>query len=125
MITLDNLSASVLETYQATRKAMYLVLARMHDMGMNPDIEKAQNNEVLSVNTFMLGQAFIGNDPKLKEKNPIENVAAIEETYRTVLSKVPLDEEIVKFMTNESQLAFLLFLSGGAKVWFENNTSEQ
>ena len=104
---------------------MYLVLARMHDMGMNPDIEKAQNNEVLSVNTFMLGQAFIGNDPKLKEKNPIENVAAIEETYRTVLSKVPLDEEIVKFMTNESQLAFLLFLSGGAKVWFENNTSEK
>ena len=104
---------------------MYLVLARMHDMGMNPDIEKAQNNEVLSVNTFMLGQAFIGNDSKLKEKNPIENVAAIEETYRTVLSKVPLDEEIVKFMTNESQLAYLLFLSGGAKVWFENNTSEQ
>lgn len=103
---------------------MYLVLARMHDMGMNPDIEKAQNNEVLSVNTFMLGQAFIGNDPKLKEKNPIENVAAIEETYRTVLSKVPLDEEIVKFMTNESQLTFLLFLCGGAKVWFENKTSE-
>ena len=125
MITLDNLSPSALETYQATRKAMYLVLARMHDMCMNPDIEKAQNNEVLSVNTFMLGQAFIGNDSKLKEKNPIENVAAIEETYRTVLSKVPLDEEIVKFMTNESQLAFLLFLSGGAKVWFENNTSEQ
>ena len=92
-------------------------------MGMNPDIEKAQANEVLSVNTFMLGQAFIGNDPKLKEKNPIENIAAIEEIYRTVLSKVPLDEEIVTFMTNESQLAFLLFLCGGAKVWFENNTS--
>jgi|GEM_PF-5837778 len=125
MITLDNLSPSALGTYQATRKAMYLVLARMHDMGMNPDIEKAQDNEVLSVNTFMLGQAFIGNDPKLKEKNPIENVALIEETYRTVLSKVPLDEEIVKFMTDESQLAFLLFLCGGAKVWFENNTSEQ
>ena len=125
MITLDNLSPSALGTYQATRKAMYLVLARMLDMGMNPDIEKAQDNEVLSVNTFMLGQAFIGNDPKLKEKNPIENVAAIEETYRTVLSKVPLDEEIVKFMTNESQLAFLLFLCGGAKVWFENNTSKQ
>lgn len=125
MITLDNLSPSALGTYQATRKAMYLVLARMHDMGMNPDIEKAQDNEVLSVNTFMLGQAFIGNDPKLKDKNPIENVALIEETYRTVLSKVPLDEEIVKFMTDESQLAFLLFLCGGAKVWFENNTSEQ
>lgn len=125
MITLDNLSPSALATYQATRKAMYLVLARMHDMGMNPDIEKAQDNEVLSVNTFMLGQAFIGNDPKLKDKNPIENVALIEETYRTVLSKVPLDEEIVKFMTDESQLAFLLFLCGGAKVWFENNTSEQ
>ena len=125
MITLDNLSPSALGTYQATRKAMYLVLARMHDMGMNPDIEKAQDNEVLSVNTFMLGQAFIGNDPKLKDKNPIENVALIEKTYRTVLSKVPLDEEIVKFMTDESQLAFLLFLCGGAKVWFENNTSEQ
>lgn len=125
MITLDNLSPSALGTYQATRKAMYLVLARMHDMGMKPDIEKAQDNEVLSVNTFMLGQAFIGNDPKLKEKNPLENVAAIEETYCTVLSKVPLDEEIVKFMTDESQLAFLLFLCGGAKVWFENNTSEQ
>ena len=125
MITLDNLSPSALGTYQATRKAMYFVLARMHDMGMNPDIEKAQDNEVLSVNTFMLGQAFIGNDPKLKDKNPIENVALIEETYRTVLSKVPLDEEIVKFMTDESQLAFLLFLCGGAKVWFENNTSEQ
>lgn len=125
MITLDNLSPSALATYQATRKAMYLVLARMHDMGMNPDIVKAQDNEVLSVNTFMLGQAFIGNDPKLKEKNPLENVAAIEETYRTVLNKVPLDEEIVNFMTNESQLAFLLFLCGGAKVWFDNNTSEQ
>ena len=125
MITLDNLSPAASETYQATRKTMYLVLARMHDMGMNPDIEKAQANEILSVNTFMLGQAFIGNDPKLKRKNPLENVAAIEETYRTVLNKVPLDEEIVKFMTNESQLAFLLFLCGGAKVWFENNTSEQ
>lgn len=125
MVTLNNLSPSALATYQATRKAMYLVLARMHDMGMNPDIEKVQDNEVLSVNTFMLGQAFIGNDPKLKEKNPIENVAAIEETYRTVLNKVPLDEQIVIFMTNESQLAFLLFLCGGAKVWFENNTSEQ
>ena len=124
MITLDNLSSSALETYKATRKAMYLVLARMHDRGMNPDIEKVQDNEILSVNTLMLGQAFIGNDPKLKEKNPLENVAAIEEAYRTVLSKVPLDEEIVKFMTNDSQLAFLLFLCGGAKVWFENNTSE-
>lgn len=113
-----------METYRATRKAMYLVLARMRDMGMNPDIEKAQDNEILSVNTFMLGQVFIGNDPKLKEKNPLENVAAIEEAYRSVLNKVPLDEDIVEFMTNESQLAFLLFLCGGAKVWFENNITE-
>ena len=71
MITLDNLTPAALETYKATRKAMYLVLARMHDMGMNPDIEKAQANEILSVNTFILGQAFIGNDPKLKMKNPL------------------------------------------------------
>ncbi len=99
---------------------MYLVLARMHDMGMNPDIEKVQANEVLSVNTFMLGQAFIGNDPKLKDKNPLENVAAIEGAYRMVLDKVPLDQEILEFMTKESQIAFLLFLCGGAKVWFEN-----
>lgn len=122
MITLDNLSTAALETYKATRKAMYLVLARMHDMGMNPDIEKVQANEVLSVNTFMLGQAFIGNDPKHKDKNPLENVAAIEGAYRMVLDKVPLDQEILDFMTNESQLAFLLFLCGGAKVWFENYT---
>lgn len=101
---------------------MYLVLARMHDMGMNPDIEKVQANEVLSVNTFMLGQAFIGNDPKLKDKNPLENVAAIEGAYRMVLDKVPLDQEILEFMTKESQIAFLLFLCGGAKVWFENYT---
>ena len=119
-ISLDNLSPSALETYKATRKAMYLVLARMHDMGMNPDIEKVQANEALSVNTFMLGQAFIGNDPKHKDKNPLENVAAIEGAYRMVLDKVPLDQEILEFMTNESQLAFLLFLCGGAKVWFEN-----
>ena len=124
MITLDYLSPAALETYKATRKSMYLVLARMHDMGMNPDIEKAQDNEILSVNTFMLGQAFIGNDPKLKVKNPLENVAAIEGAYRMVLNKVPLDEDIVEFMTNESQLAFLLFLCGGAKVWFENNNNE-
>ena len=124
MITLDNLSPSALETYKSTRKAMYLVLARMHDMGMNPNIEKTQSNEILSVNTFMLGQAFIGNDPKLKEKNPLENVAAIERAYRMVLDKVPLDQEIQDFMTNESQLAFLLFLCGGTKVWFENNNDE-
>ncbi len=74
MIIIDNLSPAALETYKATRKAMYLVLARMHDMGMNPDIEKAQDNEILSVNTFMLGQAFIGNDPKLKVKNPLDIV---------------------------------------------------
>ena len=85
MITLDNLSPAALETYKTTRKAMYLVLARMHDMGMNPDIDKAQANEILSVNTFMLGQAFIGNDPKLKMKNPLENVAAIEGAYRLSL----------------------------------------
>ncbi len=121
MISLENLSPAAFETYQATRKAMYLVLVRMHDMGMNPDIEKVQANEVLSVNTFMLGQAFVGNDPKLKEKNPLENVAAIEGAYRLVLDKVPLDQEIQDFMTNESQLGFLLFLCGGAKVWFENN----
>lgn len=125
MITLDNLSPAAAETYQVTRKTMYLVLARMHDMGMNPDIEKVQANEIFSVNTFMLGQAFIGNDPKLKGKNPLENVAAIEGAYRMILEKVPLDQEILDFMTNESQLAFLLFLCGGAKVWFENNTSEQ
>ena len=124
MITIDKLSPTAFETYQATRKAMYLVLARMHDMGMNPDIEKAQDNEILSVNTFMLGQAFIGNDPKLKEKNPLENVATIESAYRMVLDKVPLDKEIQDFMINESQLAFLLFLCGGAKVWFENNNDE-
>lgn len=121
MITIDNLSPVAYETYQATRKAMYLVLARMHDMGMNPDIEKIQANEILSVNTFMLGQAFVGNDQKLKEKNPLENVAAIEDAYRMVLDKVPLDQEIQNFMSNESQLGFLLFLCGGAKVWFENN----
>lgn len=125
MISLDNLTPAALETYKATRKAMYLVLARMHDMGMNPDIEKAQDNEILSVSTFMLGQAFIGNDPKLKEKNPLENVAVIESAYHMVLDKVPLDQEILDFMTNESQLAFLLFLCGGAKVWFENNNSEE
>ncbi len=124
MIIIDNLSPAALETYKATRKAMYLVLARMHDMGMNPDIKKAQDNEILSVNTFMLGQALIGNAPKLKEKNPLENVAAIEGAYRMVLDKVPLDQEIQDFMTNESQLAFLLFLCGGAKVWFENNNNE-
>ena len=124
MITLANLSPAALETYKTTRKAMYLVLARMHDMGMNPDIDKAQANEILSVNTFILGQAFIGNDPKLKMKNPLENVAAIEGTYRMVLDKVPLDQEIQGFMTNESQLAFLLFLCGGAKVWFESNNIE-
>lgn len=124
MITLDKLSPAALETYKATRKTMYLVLARMHDMGMNPDIEKVQANEILSVNTFMLGQAFVGNDPKLKDKNPLENVAAIEGAYRMVLDKVPLDGEILDFMTKESQLGFLLFLCGGAKVWFENNNDE-
>lgn len=96
----------------------------MHDMGMNPDIEKAQENEILSVNTFMLGQAFIGNNTKINQKNPIENVVAIEAVYRMVLDKVPLDQKIREFMTNESQLAFLLFLCGGAKVWFENNSEE-
>ena len=96
----------------------------MHDMGMNPDIDKAQANEILSVNTFMLGQAFIGNDQKLKMKNPLENVAAIEGAYRMVLDKIPLDQDIQGFMTNESQLAFLLFLCGGAKVWFESNNIE-
>lgn len=124
MITLDKLSPAALDTYKATRKTMYLVLARMHDMGMNPDIEKVQANEILSVNTFMLGQAFVGNDPKLKDKNPLENVAAIEGAYRMVLDKVPLDGEILDFMTKESQLGFLLFLCGGAKVWFENNNDE-
>lgn len=124
MITLDKLSPAALETYKATRKTMYLVLARMHDMGMNPDIEKVQANEILSVNTFMLGQAFVGKDPKLKDKNPLENVAAIEGAYRMVLDKVPLDGEILDFMTKESQLGFLLFLCGGAKVWFENNNDE-
>ena len=63
--------------------------------------------------------------PKLKEKNPLENVAVIESAYHMVLDKVPLDQEILDFMTNESQLAFLLFLCGGAKVWFENNNSEE
>lgn len=124
MITIDKLSPAALETYKATRKTMYLVLARMHDMGMNPDIEKVQANEILSVNTFMLGQAFVGNDPKLKDKNPLENVAAIEGAYRMVLDKVPLDGEILDFMTKESHLGFLLFLCGGAKVWFENNNDE-
>lgn len=124
MITLDKLSPAALDTYKATRKTMYLVLARMHDMGMNPDIEKVQANEILSVNTFLLGQAFVGNDPKLKDKNPLENVAAIEGAYRMVLDKVPLDGEILDFMTKESQLGFLLFLCGGAKVWFENNNDE-
>ena len=86
MITLDNLSPAALETYKTTRKAMYLVLARMHDMGMNPDIEKAQANEILSVNTFMLGQSFIGNDPKLKMKNPLENGCNITTFFDTIQS---------------------------------------
>ena len=86
MITLDNLTPAALETYKATRKAMYLVLARMHDMGMNPDIEKAQANEILSVNTFMLGQAFIGNDPKLKMKNPLEKGCNITTFFDTIQS---------------------------------------
>ena len=93
-------------------------------MGMNPDISKVLDNEVLGVNIFMLGQAFIGNDPSLKEKNPLENVASIEEAYRRVLNRVPLDPEVVDYMTNESQLSFLLFLCGGTKVWFENNVIE-
>lgn len=80
------MASAALETYKATRKAMYLVLARMHDMGMNPDIEKAQANEILSVNTFMLGQAFIGNDPKLKMKNPLENGCNITTFFDTIQS---------------------------------------
>lgn len=40
------------------------------------------------------------------------------------LTKTFDDQEILDFMTNESQLAFLLFLCGGAKVWFENNNNE-
>lgn len=80
------MASAALETYKATRKAMYLVLARMHDMGMNPDIEKAQANEILSVNTFMPGQAFIGNDPKLKMKNPLENGCNITTFFDTIQS---------------------------------------
>lgn len=80
------MASAALETYKATRKAMYLVLARMHDMGMNPDIEKAQANEILSVNTFMLRQAFIGNDPKLKMKNPLENGCNITTFFDTIQS---------------------------------------
>jgi len=124
MISLNNLSAEALDTYQSARKSMYLILARMHDMGMNPNIEMIQENEVLGVNIFMLGQAFVGNDSILKEKNPLENVAAIEEAYRRVLSRVPLDLEVVDFMRNQSEIAFLLFLCGGTKVWFENNVTD-
>lgn len=40
------------------------------------------------------------------------------------LTKTFDDQEILDFMTNESQLAFLLFLCGGAKGWFENNNNE-
>ena len=80
------MASAALETYKATRKAMYLVLARMHDMGMNPDIEKAQANEILSVNTLMLGQAFIGNAPKLKMKNPLENGCNITTFFDTIQS---------------------------------------
>ena len=110
-----------MENYQSARKAMYLILARMYDLGMNPDIEHVQAEETKSVNTFMLGQAFIANDPVLMEKNPLENVAAIEDCYRRVLTRVPLADEMTDFMTHQSQLAFLLFLCGGTKVWFERN----
>jgi len=125
MISIDTLSEEARATYLSSRKAMYLILARMYDMGMNPDVEKAQQNEVKSVSVFMLGQTFIGNDPNLKEKNPLENVAAIEAAYHRVLDKVPLDKEVVEYMTQESQLAFLLFLCGGTKVWFENNGNDE
>ena len=108
--------------YQSARKSMYLILARMHDVGMNPDIKQVQTAEPMSVNTFMLGQAFISNEPDLMAKNPLENVPAIEGCYRRVLTRVPLAEEMTDFMTRQSQLAFLLFLCGGTKVWFERNT---
>lgn len=125
MVSVNDLSKESNEIYQSSRKAMYLILARMHDMGMNPNVEKAQANEFLSVSVFMLGQAFIANDPELKKKNPLENIAAIEEAYRKVLLRVPLDQQVVDYMTNESELAFLLFLCGGAKVWFENNGNNE
>ena len=92
---------------------------------MNPDIDGVMKEEKLSVNTFMLGQAFIGHDPSLQEKNPLENAAAIEGCYRRVLARVPLAEEVSDFMTRKSQLAFLLFLCGGTKVWFENNADAE
>jgi len=119
--TIDNLSPEARDTYMSARKSMYLILARMHDMGMNPDIDKVQSFEFVGVNTFMLGQVIIGNDQKLKEKNPLENISAIEAAFRTAMDKLPLSKEILEFMTNESQLAFLLFLCGGAQVWFERN----
>ena len=59
------MASAALETYKATRKAMYLVL---------------------SMNTFMLGQAFIGNDPKLKMKNPLENCCNITTFFDTIQS---------------------------------------
>lgn len=121
-INIDNLSPEAKETYLSARKAMYLILARMHDMGMNPDIEAAQAEEALSVNTFILGQTIIGSNEKLRGKNPLENLSAIETAYRVVLERLPLSQEITDFMDRQSQLAFLLFLSGGAQVWFERNT---
>lgn len=122
--SIDRLSPEARDTYMSARKSMYLILARMHDMGMSPDIEKAQANEFLSVNTFMLGQAVIGNDRTLKEKNPIENISAVENAFRTVMDRLPLSKEILDFMSRDSQLAFLLFLCGGAQVWFEKNCNE-
>lgn len=103
---------------------MYLILARMHDMGMSPDIGKVQSCEFLSVNTFMLGQAVFGNDRTLRDRNPIENITAVENTFHMVMDRLPLSEEILAFMSGESQLAFLLFLCGGAQLWFERNCSE-
>lgn len=119
--TIDNLSPEAKDTYMSARKSMYLILARMHDMGMNPDIEKVVSFELIGVTTFMLGQVIIGLDPKLKDKNPLENISAIEAAFRKAMDKLPLAKEALDFMTNEPQMAFLLFLCGGAQVWFERN----